>query len=282
MQNMFSCLRWTNELMLLMFFVGSLISVCLGDIRSDVNVLFGGDRVKFFKERRRVDLSLDQYSGSGFEFKKSFIFGKFDIEIKLVPKNSAGSVTTFYLNSTHGTSHDEIDFEFLGHLHPLRYILQTKIFTNGVGGREQRIHLWFDPTKDHHKYSILWNPQVIIFYVDDTPIRIYKRNRGVLYPNMQPMTLYATIWDGSDWATDGGKVKIDWKEAPFVASYNSHNVDGCVWAGSGTKTYCNSKSPPWWKKIWTLSADEWKKLGWVKKKFMIDDYCDKKKRPLEC
>jgi xyloglucan:xyloglucosyl transferase len=61
---------------------------------------------------------------------------------------------------------------------------------------------------------------LIRFYIDETPIREVVRTTGMgaHFPS-KPMSLYATIWDGSSWATAGGRYKADYKYAPFVAKF---------------------------------------------------------------
>lgn len=43
----------------------------------------------------------------------------------------------------------------------------------------------------------------------------------------KPMSLYATVWDASNWATSGGKYKVNYKYAPFVAEFKDLALEGC-------------------------------------------------------
>ena len=143
-------------------------------------------------------------AGTGFQSKGSYLFGHFSMQIKMVPGDSAGIVTAFYVRnilmfhifvncllssslrsrpqlllackatiealidlyysiclvlfeqlSSQNAEHDEIDFEFLGNRSGQPYILQTNVFSGGKGDREQRIYLWFDPTKGYHSYAMV-------------------------------------------------------------------------------------------------------------------------------
>nr|DAD27672.1 TPA_asm: hypothetical protein HUJ06_029140 [Nelumbo nucifera] len=203
------------------------------------------------------------------------------------------SVTAYYLSSQ-GPTHDEIDFEFLGNLSGDPYILHTNVFSQGKGNREQQFYLWFDPTADFHTYSILWNPQRIIFSVDGTPIREFKNSEsiGVPFPKNQPMRIYSSLWNADDWATRGGLVKTDWTKAPFTASYRNFNANNaCIWS-SGSSS-CDSKSPTsttnnphqWLSQELDSAGQE--KMKWVQKNYMIYNYCTDTKRfpqglPPEC
>ncbi|KAJ0881579.1 putative xyloglucan:xyloglucosyl transferase [Helianthus annuus] len=90
-----------------------------------------------------------------------FLFGQIDMPIKLVPGHSAGTVLAFYLTSDQ-PNRDEIDFQFLGNVSGQPYILQTSLYADDFDNREEIIYLWFDPTKDFHTYSILWNLHQIV------------------------------------------------------------------------------------------------------------------------
>ncbi|KAL3509099.1 hypothetical protein ACH5RR_028500 [Cinchona calisaya] len=263
-----------------------------GNFYNDVQVTFGTDqRAKIADGGRILSLSLDQFSGSGFQSKNEYLFGRFDMQLKLVPGNSAGTVTTFYLSSQ-GAGHDEIDFEFLGNSSGQPYTLHTNVYSQGKGDKEHQFYLWFDPTIFFHTYSIVWNSQRIIFLVDNIPIRVYNNHEsiGVPFPKNQPMRAYCSLWNADDWATQGGRVKTDWTNAPFTVYYRNFNVNGNVCipglpCGSSSKSIDSFNSQEWQSQ--GLDGKGRNRIRWVQKKHMIYNYCSDAKRfpqgiPAEC
>ncbi|KAJ4968401.1 hypothetical protein NE237_015102 [Protea cynaroides] len=277
----------------LLFFVlvmSSLMATFASNFYQDFDLTWGENRAKILSEGQLLTLSLDKISGSGFQSKKEYLFGRIDMQLKLVAGNSAGTVTAYYLSSQ-GPTHDEIDFEFLGNLTGSPYILHTNVFTQGKGGREQQFYLWFDPTRNFHTYSIVWNLQKIIFLVDNTPIRVFNNHEaiGIPFPKNQPMKVYSSLWNADDWATRGGLVKTDWTKAPFTAYYRNFNANACVWS-SGTSSCssrsANSFSDATWQNQ-ELDVMGRRRLRWVQKYFMVYNYCNDLKRfpqglPAEC
>ncbi|XP_010536923.1 PREDICTED: probable xyloglucan endotransglucosylase/hydrolase protein 23 [Tarenaya hassleriana] len=276
-------------LLLPLLVAGVLLSSVHANFYQNVEITWGDGRGQINNNGELLTLSLDRASGSGFQSKNEYLFGKIDMQIKLVPGNSAGTVTAYYLKSP-GSTWDEIDFEFLGNLSGDPYTLHTNVFTQGKGNREQQFKLWFDPTSDFHTYSILWNPQRIIFSVDGTPIREFKNmeSQGVLFPKSQPMRMYSSLWNADDWATRGGLVKTDWSQAPFTASYRGFNEDACVW--SNGKSTCPNGSSQGTSGSWLsqeLDTTGQERMRWVQRNFMIYNYCADTKRfpqgvPREC
>ncbi|XP_059075426.1 xyloglucan endotransglucosylase protein 1-like [Cryptomeria japonica] len=120
------------------------------------------------------------------------------------------------------------------------------------------------------------------FSLDGTPVRVFKNNEnvGVTYPKNQGMRIYSSLWNTDDWATRGGLVKIDWSKALFVASYQSFNAQVC----STSSSDCSANA---WYNQAALDSGEQQQLEWVRKNYMVYDYCSDTKRfplglPTEC
>ncbi|KAB8113835.1 hypothetical protein EE612_052979 [Oryza sativa] len=191
--------------------------------------LFGGDNLVPSPDARTVLLKLDRFTGSGFVSKSAYHHGFFSASIKLPHDYTAGVVVAFYLSNgdVFPGQHDELDFELLGNRRGHAWHVQTNMYGNGSTGRgrEERYLLPFDPTAAPHSYAIAWTPAAVIFYIDAIPIRELVRCSSGDYP-AKPMSVYATIWDGSAWATDGGRHKVDYAYAPFTAVFSDLVVTG--------------------------------------------------------
>nr|CAB3470147.1 unnamed protein product [Digitaria exilis] len=254
-------------------------------------VQWGADGYHLVIRDTEVNITMDQNSGAGFRSKSMYGSGFFHMRMKLPSAGyTAGVVTTFYLISQpEDGSRDEVDFEFLGDKAGVPITLQTNVFVNGRGNREQRLRLWFDPAADFHDYKILWNPYQLVMFVDDTPIRVLRNLTGTVpgypFPAKQTMLIRASVWDGSGWATDGGKTKVDWSKGPFMAGYKGFDVNGCA---NGSATPCNSPEL-WWNAggYRNITAEQRAAYEGVRKKYMNYDYCADKARfnnsvPVEC
>jgi xyloglucan:xyloglucosyl transferase len=128
------------------------------------------------------------------------------------------------------------------------------------------------------------------FFVDDTPIRVFRNNEaiGVPYLNSQPMPILAAVWDGSTWATQGGKYPIDWAYQPFVASYQGFGVDGCLVVNNDISYCAAGPVDAWWnaQHYQYLTPEQITTLKSVQSNYVYYDYCNDKVRypivPPEC
>ncbi|GAB2279227.1 Probable xyloglucan endotransglucosylase/hydrolase protein 6 [Dionaea muscipula] len=276
-------------LLLLVVMIISLSSVSArpASFYQDFKVTWSDNHIKPVEGGNAIQLLLDRYAGCGFASKYKYLYGRVSMKIKLVAGDSAGTVTAFYMNSDTDTVRDELDFEFLGNRTGQPITVQTNIYSNGVGGREQRVNLWFDPSANYHTYTIMWNHYQVVFSIDDVPIRVFKNNeaKGVRYPKAQPMGIYSTLWNADDWATRGGLEKTDWSKAPFYAYYKDFDIEGCVVPGP---TACSSNPNNWWEgaSYRQLSPADAAKNRWVAQNYMTYNYCTDKARyavtPPEC
>ncbi|KAL6529504.1 hypothetical protein OROGR_015127 [Orobanche gracilis] len=97
-----------------------------GNFLREAEISWGSDNGKIVDGGRGLSLTLNQYSGSGFQSKNEYLFGRFDMQIKLVLANLLALSPHF---SSQGEGHDEIDFEFLGNASGEPYTVHTNVYS---------------------------------------------------------------------------------------------------------------------------------------------------------
>ncbi|GAB4830216.1 hypothetical protein Ancab_019858 [Ancistrocladus abbreviatus] len=261
----------------LFYFTIFLVALAWGSIEAELvpfdknyYILYGHDHAAPLDGGAVMELTMDKTTGAGFRSKNTYLTGVFEMKIKL-PRNSTGVVTTYYLTSL-GSQHAEIDMEFLG-----ENLLHTNIYIDSIGNREKRVNLtWFDPTADFHTYKIILNPKLIALFVDEIPIRLFKRKPDLPYVT-KPMHVMGTMWSASDWAGT-----VDWSKQPFKAQYQGFNISGCP-ASEGPQK-CESPTLSWntYEGFDPKQQQDFDNI----KKFISYDYCTDKNRvpptPNEC
>ena len=180
---------------------------------------------------------------------------------------------------------DEVTFEILGNVKGKEWAVQTNVHGNTTirnstsKGREERYTLRLDPSADFHKYSIFWTENHIIFYVDDVPIRLFMRIKAIgNYFIASPMYVHGSIWDKSDWATDGGKQKVDYRYGPFTATSSKLILLRFPGSTIDLKPIYNDEDP-WEEKVPIgLTGSDITQMRRFRRKFMIYSYCFRKER----
>ena len=97
------------------------------------------------------------------------------------------------------------------------------------------------------------------------------------------MPVQGSLWNADEWATQGGRVKTDWTQAPFYAYYRNFRVTPCV--PSPGVAWCGDEpaQSTWFDRRLDSAA-----LRKVQEENMVYDYCEDQKRfkdkglPVEC
>lgn len=118
---------------------------------------------------------------------------------------------------------------------------------------------------------------MIRFYIDEVPIREVVRTpaMGSDFPS-KPMSLYATIWDASSWATSGGRNKVNYKYGPFTAEFKELVLEGCPVDPIEEfpfKDCLKTETQLAAKEYAAISPKNRRSMRWFREHFMYYSYC---------
>lgn len=81
----------------IMVFISLMVCSHGSDFNKDFVATWGDRNVQIRDKGHLVELSLDREIGSRIQSKERYLYGRFDLEIKLAKGESAGTITSFYV-----------------------------------------------------------------------------------------------------------------------------------------------------------------------------------------
>jgi beta-glucanase (GH16 family) len=127
------------------------------------------------------------------------IYGYGYYEARMRPAAGGGlmSGSLFIYRGTYGqSSHDEIDFEFLG---KDCNIVQTNYYVEGRGNHESIINLGFNACEEFHNYGFRWSADSIIWYVDGGEVHRAEEDPSTPEHDIpyRPSKIMVNFWTGT-------------------------------------------------------------------------------------
>lgn len=112
--------------------------------------------------------------------------------------------------------HNEVDIEFVWKKEWGKTVMQANYFTDGRGGNEKYIPLWFNPSAEFHNYAFRWTSRKIEWFVDGR--KVYESTKNIPKTYRGNHKIMANLWPVSERAA-GWAGNYNW-EGPKTAEYS--------------------------------------------------------------
>ncbi|MCY4592309.1 MAG: family 16 glycosylhydrolase [Alphaproteobacteria bacterium] len=176
---------------------------------------------------RREKAYVRNYTSASISSRESFLYGKFEAEIKPAPVS--GVITGMFLHRS--SPRQEIDVEFLGR--DCRKILTNVYYNPGIDGSRLDygyrgtpilIELGFDASESYHLYSIEWYEDYIRWFVDGRLVHERVNWEPTPIPHL-PMHFHINLW-----ASRSRKLTGVVRESQLPTQSRVRRVGWCSWS----------------------------------------------------
>lgn len=176
------------------------------------NVVSTSDEVFYTDDGLKLTLA-KRFDNPSLKSDFYIMYGKLEVIFKAA--EGTGIVSSFYLQSD---DLDEVDLEWLGGDDTQ---VQSNYFSKGNTSTYDRgaYHSVNSPQTTFHNYTIDWQMEQLVWYIDGVAVRTLKNDTSNGYPQ-SPMYVMMGIWAGGDPSNEPGTIEwaggeTDYSKAPF-------------------------------------------------------------------
>lgn len=178
----------------------------------DFKAVHAGKKIKYDKDGAKFTIE-SKGDNPTLQSKFYIMYGHVEAQIKAAP--GTGIVSSFVLQSD---DLDEVDLEWLG---SDKDQVQSNYFSKGeTSGYQQGKFHSIDKTQDEfHNYTIEWNDDQTVWYIDGNQVRSLSSDADGGYPQ-SPMSIRIGSWAGGDPSNPEGTIqwaggKTNYGDGPF-------------------------------------------------------------------
>ncbi|MCC6551002.1 MAG: family 16 glycosylhydrolase [Ignavibacteriaceae bacterium] len=182
-------------------------------------------------------LNAKDFKGAELRTKQSFLYGRFEVNMKSAGREGMlSSFFTYNDNSTGPDTWNEIDLEILGRYNDN---VQFNTITPGQANHVRSHPVNYSPHQEYHTYAFEWTPSYVAWFIDG--IEVYRQTAAHIQTLNKAQKIMMNIWNPSfsnwvgQWSPDvlPAFAYYDWVKyytyTPGTGNYGSDNNFSFSW-----------------------------------------------------